>query len=140
MKAIFIDLDGTMFDTAPELVFSVNEMLKKFGSNALEFDVVRTFIGRGVDNLINQSISLARIQDVNLDHARETFNSIYDDLADKSKAYPSVLATLDVLKSRKMKLACITNKPSMHNMMILKKYRASPSPSGILIIFAVRFM
>lgn len=122
MKAIFIDLDGTMFDTAPELVFSVNGMLKKFGSNALEFDVVRTFIGRGVDNLINQSISLAHIQDVNLEHAREAFNSIYVDLAEKSKPYPGVLKTLDVLKSKKIKLACITNKPSMHTMMILKKY------------------
>ena len=55
-KAILIDLDGTMFDTAPEITIAMNQTLQALNFKTLSFNTIRQFIGKGVDNLVNQSL------------------------------------------------------------------------------------
>jgi phosphoglycolate phosphatase len=57
IKSIFFDLDGTLFDTAPELCFATNQMLKDIDLQELESDIIKSFIGKGADNLVRKSIS-----------------------------------------------------------------------------------
>ena len=57
IKSVFFDLDGTLFDTAPELSFATNQMLKDIDLQELESDIIKSFIGKGADNLIRKSIS-----------------------------------------------------------------------------------
>ncbi len=122
-KAIFLDLDGTMFDTAPELIRSINEMLTRFDFEMLPFATIRNFIGKGVDHLIQRSIESSTNQKYDLDFnlAKETFNDIYQKISYQSKPYEHVEETLRFLKGNDMKLACVTNKPSMHTHEILEK-------------------
>ena len=56
LKAILIDLDGTMFDTAPEIAVAMNQTLQALNFKPLSFNTIRQFIGKGVDNLVNQSL------------------------------------------------------------------------------------
>ena len=66
-KAIFFDLDGTMFDTAPELIRAINEMLKRLDFEMLPFATIRNYIGKGVDHLIQRSIESSTNQKCDLD-------------------------------------------------------------------------
>ena len=59
IKAIFFDLDGTLFETAPELVGAINNMLSDLKMPPLENNQITNFIGRGADNLIRKSIELS---------------------------------------------------------------------------------
>jgi phosphoglycolate phosphatase len=54
LKAILIDLDGTMFDTAPEIAMAMNQTLQALNFKTLSFNTIRQFIGKGVDNLVDQ--------------------------------------------------------------------------------------
>ena len=59
IKGVFFDLDGTLFDTAPEIIFATNQMLKDLSLQELERNLIKSFIGKGADNLIRKSISSA---------------------------------------------------------------------------------
>jgi phosphoglycolate phosphatase len=59
--AVLIDLDGTMVDTAPDIVAAVSRMLEDFGTTPLPFDKVTGFIGNGVRNLVRRSLETAGI-------------------------------------------------------------------------------
>ncbi len=48
IKAIAIDLDGTLLDTTPDLCASVNLVLDEMGHEPLPIDLVKTFVGKGL--------------------------------------------------------------------------------------------
>ena len=121
-KAILIDLDGTMFDTAPEITIAMNQTLQALNFKTLSFNTIRQFIGKGVDNLVNQSL-LASNKKVHIEKnkALNLFNDFYKKIAKQSKPYDDVESTLQFLQDKQIKLACVTNKPSSHTYLILEE-------------------
>jgi len=122
LKAILIDLDGTMFDTAPEIALAMNQTLQALNFKPLSFNIIRQFIGKGVDNLVNQSL-LASNEKGHLEKnkALKLFNDFYKKIAKQSKPYDDVESTLQFLQDKQIKLACVTNKPSSHTYLILEE-------------------
>jgi|TARA_B110000037_G_scaffold132524_1_gene150478 phosphoglycolate phosphatase len=121
IKGIFFDLDGTLFDTAPELSFAINQMLKGLDLKELESDIIKKFIGKGADNLIRKSISYSSKKDSKFlfKEARKLFNKFYMLNAAESSPYVDVEDALIKLKKKKLSLACITNKPEIFTHSIL---------------------
>jgi phosphoglycolate phosphatase len=122
LKAILIDLDGTMFDTAPEIAIAMNQTLQALNFRTLSFDTIRQFIGKGVDNLVNQSLLASNEKgNIKKNEALKLFNEFYKKIAKQSKPYDDVESTLKFLQEKQIKLACVTNKPSCHTYLILKE-------------------
>ena len=61
IKAVLLDLDGTMLDTAPDLAAAANAMLAEQGLAPLAVGVVRDFIGRGIPHLVERSLPAAGV-------------------------------------------------------------------------------
>lgn len=122
LKAILIDLDGTMFDTAPEIAIAMNQTLQALNFRTLSFDTIRQFIGKGVDNLVNQSLLASNEKGhIKKNEALKLFNDFYKKIAKQSKPYDDVESTLKFLQEKQIKLACVTNKPSCHTYLILEE-------------------
>ena len=122
LKAILIDLDGTMFDTAPEIAIAMNQTLQALNIRTLSFDTIRQFIGKGVDNLVNQSLLASNEKGhIKKNKALKLFNDFYKKIAKQSKPYDDVESTLKFLQEKQIKLACVTNKPSCHTYLILEE-------------------
>jgi len=122
LKAILIDLDGTMFDTAPEIAIAMNQTLQALNFRTLSFDTIRQFIGKGVDNLVNQSLLASNEKgNIKKNEALKLFNEFYKKIAKQSKPYDDVESTLKFLQEKQIKLACVTNKPSCHTYLILEE-------------------
>ena len=122
LKAILIDLDGTMFDTAPEIAIAMNQTLQALNFRTLSFDTIRQFIGKGVDNLVNQSLLASNEKgNIKKNEALKLFNEFYKKIAKQSKPYDDVENTLKFLQEKQIKLACVTNKPSCHTYLILEE-------------------
>ena len=51
-RAALLDLDGTLLDSIPDLAWAANAMRVELGMAPLREDVVATFVGKGVDNLV----------------------------------------------------------------------------------------
>ena len=122
LKAILIDLDGTMFDTAPEIAMAINQTLQALNFKILSFNTIRQFIGKGVDNLVNQSLLASNEKGhIKKNEALKLFNEFYKKIAKQSKPYDDVESTLKFLQEKQIKLACVTNKPSCHTYLILEE-------------------
>ena len=57
VKAVMIDLDGTMLDTVADLAMAVNLMLKALDRAPLEEVEVRNFVGKGIANLVERVLT-----------------------------------------------------------------------------------
>ncbi len=109
------DLDGTLVDTAPDLVGSLNAVLKEQGLPALGLRTARVMVGRGARALIEQGFSAAGAPlDADQTPALVArFITLYRDrVALESRAFEGLDACLDALAGAGAVLAVCTNKPT----------------------------
>jgi phosphoglycolate phosphatase len=114
VRAIALDLDGTLIDTAPDLAAAANHMLLAMQLPALAEDHVRAMIGDGVEALVERALNRALnkvptepVLRTAIDRFKEAYsNAIFE----RSRIYPGVLQTLNTLKDAGLRLACVTNK------------------------------
>jgi phosphoglycolate phosphatase len=110
---IAFDLDGTLVDTAPDLIGTLNVLLKDEGLPPLAVDEARPFIGRGARWLIERGFDAAgqHLHPTRVQPLFDRFIAHYQDhIADQSRPFPGCEAALDTLKARGAKLVVCTNK------------------------------
>jgi phosphoglycolate phosphatase len=110
---IAFDLDGTLVDTAGDLVGSVNQLLVEEGLPPVAFEDGRRMIGGGVRALVDRVLTAdgAPRHDQALDAAVDRYTEIYRGrIALESRPYPGVVETLDRLRAEGARLAVCTNK------------------------------
>ena len=119
---IAFDLDGTLVETAPDLVGALNDTLAEAGHPPLPFEQVRLMVGRGAKALLERGFAAAGDP---LDAARtppmvQRFIAVYlDRIARESRPYPGVVEALDALKTRGARLVVCTNKLTGLSMALL---------------------
>lgn len=127
VKAVMIDLDGTMLDTVADLAVAVNLMLTKIGHRALDEKLVRNFVGKGIPNLVQRA--LAGSIDGEADpqvfaQALPVYMDCYESVNGKHTViYPGVMEGLDALKRAGFPLACVTNKSERFTLPLLKQMK-----------------
>ena len=57
IRAVILDLDGTLLDTAPDLAAAANAVRADFGLPALSLERVASFVGKGAENLMHRSLT-----------------------------------------------------------------------------------
>ncbi len=124
VKAVLIDLDGTLVHTAPEIASAANSMLETLNLPRLAAKKIESFIGEGAATLITRCLA----QQLNTEPSPELlataqplfFKAYAQNVAD-SQPYPQVIEALQLIKKTGVKLACITNKPAAFTMPLLQK-------------------
>ena len=127
VKAVMIDLDGTLLDTVKDLAIAVNLMLDKLRRSPLDEALVRTFVGKGIPNLVKRSLvgALAGEPDAALfERALPLYLDCYESVNGKyTTLYPGVREGLGALKSAGFPLACVTNKAGRFTLPLLRQMR-----------------
>ncbi len=127
VKAVMIDLDGTLLDTVKDLAIAVNLMLDKLSRAPLDEALVRTFVGKGIPNLVKRSLvgALAGEPDAALfERALPLYLDCYESVNGKyTTLYPGVREGLAALKSAGFPLACVTNKAGRFTLPLLRQMR-----------------
>jgi phosphoglycolate phosphatase len=112
IKAVLIDLDGTLVDSAFDLQSSLNMVLRKEGLRELGIGEVKSMIGDGVAKLVERAWRATGGDMRLLPDAQSRFLDHYErNAATATQAYPGVAQTLEVLHRAGLCLACVTNKP-----------------------------
>jgi len=125
MRAVAIDLDGTMLDTIEDLSLAVNHTLTELNLPNLDLELVRTFVGKGLANLVQRALkaALGREPDaVYFNRALSLYEANYDRVnGETTTIYPGVREGLDALAQAGFPLACITNKSSRFTGPLLER-------------------
>ena len=112
-RTVIFDLDGTLVDTAPDLVATLNALLEQEGVDPVPFGQARQFIGGGARKLIERGLAAKGrvLTAVESDRLFATYVSAYETrIAELSRPFPGVEDALDALAARGFRLAVCTNK------------------------------
>jgi phosphoglycolate phosphatase len=113
MLTIVFDLDGTLIDTAPDLISTLNLILGREGLPPVEYDAARRMIGGGARGMIEKALAAEGRagSKAELDRMFAVFIEYYAaHIADRSRPFPQLEATLDRLAGEGHRLAVCTNK------------------------------
>lgn len=123
IRAVILDLDGTMIDSVPDLNVALNGMLKELALPAVNESTIRMFVGRGTPHLVKSTLSVYLNQDdvgKIQENALTLFYKHYRIVNGQySHLYPHVKEGLKRMAEKQLKIACVTNKPSVFTEPLL---------------------
>ena len=125
---IVFDLDGTLVDTAPDLVDTLNVVFAREGLPPVPYDTARNLIGGGARMMIARGIEAEgrALAPAELDRLFADFIVYYTDhIADRSRPFPGLIEALDVLAGRGYRFAVCTNKLERLSVLLLQKLGCS---------------
>jgi phosphoglycolate phosphatase len=111
--AYIFDLDGTLVDTAPDLLFATNAVLRGAGRQTVDPETLRHMVGFGARSLITQAFAATgpQVDEADLPGLIDSFIVHYRaNIAAESRPFPGVEATLKALTAE-ARLGVLTNKP-----------------------------
>lgn len=110
---LVFDLDGTLVDTAPDLLDSLNHCLAISGLKTADKEALRRFVGQGGRVMIERAFAAqqAAIDAARLDALVETFREHYaDNMPGSATFFPGALDAIDRFKVEGYDFAVCTNK------------------------------
>lgn len=130
VRAVAIDLDGTLLDTIPDLCGAVNLTLAEMKLPQLPLDLVKTFVGKGLMAHVGKSLRYVLERDpteTELAQAVALYRKNYaEHIADATTIYPGVIDGLEAFRARGLKLSVVTNKWTSYSETLLEHFRLKP--------------
>lgn len=124
VKAVVIDLDGTLLHTAPDLADAAQRMAAELKLPPIDEATVKTYIGNGVSRLVKRVLTrdMQAEPDIDLfDRALPVFEKHYlEGVSRQSHPFHGVPEGLVALKASGYRLGCITNKAEKFTLPLLK--------------------
>ncbi len=127
--AFIFDLDGTLVDTAPDLLATLNRLLVREGRPAISPQDLRRLVGRGLRNLLTGAFQLTgeAIDAAQIEPLHDAFIQDYGaHVADASRPFPGVIATLERLKGDGVRMGVLTNKPHGPTTILIETLGLTP--------------
>ena len=133
-RIVVFDLDGTLVDTAPDLINALNFILAREGLPPVPLHSARNMIGAGARKLLERGLELdgRTVSLAELDRLTDDFISHYaEHIADASRPFDGLEAALDDLESAGYRFAVCTNKLEWLSKRLLDRLNLSPRFSAI---------
>lgn len=121
---IVFDLDGTLVDTAPDLVHATNHVLAASGLTPVPGSALRPYIGYGARHMIVEALRMSGTSrsDSEVDRLFQVFLDYYAaNIARDSRPFPGVAGVLDSLVAQGARLAICTNKREALAVALLRE-------------------
>lgn len=124
-RALLLDLDGTLIDSAPDLALALNAVLAARGLPSLDVPAVRARVGHGIGRLVGSGFEAvgAPLEGDALAEAQDEMMALYSaNLTGRTELIAGTEALIGACKLRGIALACVTNKPTAMACTILRHF------------------
>ena len=121
---IVFDLDGTLIDTAPDLVDTLNVVFAREGLPPVPYETARNLIGGGARMMIARGIEAEgrTVAPAELERLFQDFLAHYSEhIADRSRPFPGLADALDAMAANGWRFAVCTNKLEYLSVLLLKQ-------------------
>lgn len=136
VKAVIIDLDGTLADSVPDLAAAANMMLRELGRPDLPESLIRTFVGKGIPKLVERVLAGSlegNVPETALKAALPVYERYYAGVNGKhTTLFPGVAEGLEALRAAQLPLACVTNKAERFTTPLLEQLGIAPYFSQVI--------
>lgn len=148
-KLVLFDLDGTLIDTAPDFLTSLNNILTKYNKENVTADEIRAYISEGSSKLIEFAFNINESHRSFEKFKNEFLSEYKKNLKTKSKLFDGIEKLLNHLDKNKIMFGIVTNKyfeyadPLVKSFTELKNIKimvcpdhvsiSKPDPEGILL-------
>jgi phosphoglycolate phosphatase len=137
IKAVLLDLDGTLLDTVLDLHAAADAMLADLGRPPVPVEEIRAYVGRGIPNLVKRVLAgkLEAADDPTPppEQALTSFKKHYAEFnGRKATPFPGVIAGLDAFKAKGLPMGVITNKAQAFTIPLLERTGLAPYMSAIV--------
>ena len=130
ISTILLDLDGTLLDSAPDMIAATNAMMMECGFPPLADQVIVGMLGKGVRYLALNAMATATGKMPEASEAEMTvarFKQHYHQTNGRyTRQFPGVLEGLGAFKEAGFRLACVTNKIEEFTMPLLERMNILP--------------
>ena len=131
---VMFDLDGTLVETAPEIMDATNDTLRRFDLTEVTQQQVNDWIGHGTRELLIQALAYSGNTPVAVVRVSASLNLIAQEFdkhyqsrcGTRSQLYPQVRETLTALRARGVKTAVVTNKEGRYTATVLDAHQLTP--------------
>ena len=123
--AVLFDFDGTLVDSAPDIIAALNRLLGELGHTPVNYHAFRTRAGDGARNLLEQVLTGrgASITDAELPGLVERLLAhYYETMTDNTRPYPAVPDILAEIYQSGMALAVCTNRTQATTEQLLSHF------------------
>jgi phosphoglycolate phosphatase len=110
LSCVLFDLDGTLVDTAPDLVSCLNKALTKHGFTVITSDKVKPFISFGAVAMVNASLKESASEELKATVVETMLDIYQNNIAEHSVFFEGILDTLDAIEAQGLKWGVVTNK------------------------------
>ncbi len=110
-RHVLFDLDGTLADTAPDLVAALNSVLTSFGHAAIDLETARWWVAHGSVGLIQNGLRMTAQDARNSPHRQALLQEYSRNLCTQTRLFPGIPRVLEALEKRAIPWAVVTNKP-----------------------------
>ena len=122
--ALIFDLDGTLVDTAPDLLDALNVVLANEGRRSVDYAALRHLVGFGARTLMAEAFKMTGdpADPARIESLVGAFIAHYrSHIADSSRPYPGVEETLAAYRAQGARMGVLTNKPHALTLLLMSK-------------------
>ena len=126
VPTLIFDLDGTLVDTAPDLIDTLNVIFSREGLPPVPYQTARNLIGGGARAMLMRGLEAdgAKVAPEKLEQLFADFITYYTEhIADRSQPFPGLIDALDVLAGDGWRFAVCTNKLERLTQLLLRKLK-----------------
>ena len=147
-KLVLFDLDGTLVDTSPDFILSLNNVLARNNRKPIEDSLIRKHVSDGSAKLTEIGFNLPRNHFLFDGYRQELLDEYKNNLTTSSKIFDGIKELLDFLKSNEISFGIVTNKPLEYARPVIENFmeldnskvlvcpdhvnKIKPDPEGIL--------
>ena len=112
IRSILFDLDGTLCDTAPDLAYALNTVLREVGRPELPYEVIRPQVSHGGRALTELGFQISP-EHPEFEILRHRLLEVYhENLTRHTTLFPGMAGLLDWIETQGMRWGVVTNKPA----------------------------
>ena len=111
LKALLLDLDGTLVDTAPDMVGTLNRILERHGEAQVDFLDAAKLVSNGAKALLNFGFPSQLSEGDSTQFIQEFLSDYAEHVCDQSMVYDGMLEVIETCLENNIRWGVVTNKP-----------------------------
>ncbi len=129
-EAVLLDLDGTLVDTAPDMVAALNQLLLERAAPPAPYALARNQVSNGAAGLLQLGLGTGATTDAAL---RQRYLDIYaQNICNNSRIFNGLESFFNLISSGRLRWGVVTNKPAWLTRPLLAKLTPQPPPGCVI--------